>query len=181
MAGTGSSQLWVPIPSRVHPSRRDKPPRPVTKSHLRGAGGPWAARTQTYTHTCTPIRAYTCRDVHAHSLTHMLGSPLLRPPSHHHRPHYGGRCEQLRRPPLPLLSPGLPEEQWADVCSVTICILLDSIIISITPSFHPRSSVFSGNRDGWSLYTASRRGGGGSQAAILGTLSLVTDGEVTGN
>lgn len=78
----------------------------------------------------------------------------------------------------PSRSSRLPEEQRADVCSVTICILLDSIIISITPSFHPRSHVFSGNRDGWSLFATSQRGGM-SHTELLGTLSLVTDGEVT--
>lgn len=52
--------------------------------------------------------------------------------------------------------PGLPEEEQADVCSVTICVLLDPIIISITPSTHPWSSA---NWDGWSLLPTSRGAG----------------------
>ena len=181
MAGTGSSQLQVPIPSPVHASRHDEPPRPITKSHTPEV----QALPGLHTHGCTHTRAHLYAHTHAQTCTHTpqhtrSGLPYFLFPPIVTGPHYGGRCEPLRQPTLPLLSPGLPEEQRADVCSVAICVLLDSIIISITPSFHPRSSVFSGNRDGWSLFTASRRGGG-SHAAVVGTLSLVTDGEVTGD
>lgn len=51
---------------------------------------------------------------------------------------------------------GLPEEEQADVCSATICVLLDPIIISITPSTHPWSSA---NWDGWSLLPVNRGAG----------------------
>lgn len=49
-----------------------------------------------------------------------------------------GQPRAAPQPPLPF--PLLPEEERADVCSATICILLDPVITAITPRSHPRSS-----------------------------------------
>lgn len=174
MAGTGDKPAPSPRPEpRAHLWMRRAPSQ---NRRPQGCRRSPAACTWMYARTRTPTGTEACTDLRSRPPTHALGSPLLLPPSHHHRPCH----EQLRQPPLPLLSSGLPEEQRADVCSVAICILLDSIIISITPSFHPRSSAFAGSRDGWSLFSTSRRGRG-SHAAVPGMPSLATDGEVTGS
>lgn len=186
MLGAGSNRLRVPIPSPVRTSECDEPPPPPSQRHtpqrcrrsLGCAHMDAHPYVHPYTHTCT--HRHACTHPNTHARLSLTSSSLPSSPA----PLQGKMPAAAAAPspsPLPLLSPGLPEEQRADVCSVTICILLDSIIISITPSFHPRSSAVSGNRDGWSLLAASWRGGGGSHAAALGMLSPVTAGEVTRN